>query len=76
MRATQMAVQTIATTLPGSSELRGDLCVQDLAEGLVAEGGDYVDEELLDTLADALDLLLSDLLGGVLPRGQVHAEQR
>lgn len=60
----------------GSSELRGDLCIQDLAEGLVAEGGDNVHKELLDALADALDLLLSDLLGGVLPRGQVHAEQR
>ena len=60
----------------GSSKLRGDLCIQDLAEGLVAEGGNNVDEELLDTLADALDLLLSDLLGGVLPRGQVHAQQR
>ena len=60
----------------GSSELRGDLCIQDLAEGLVAEGRDNVDEELLDTLADALDLLLSHLLGGMLPRGQVHAQQR
>ena len=60
----------------GSGELRGDLCIQDLAEGLVAEGRDNVDEKLLDTLADALDLLLSDLLGGVLPRRQVHAEQR
>ena len=60
----------------GSSELRGDLCIQDLAEGLVAEGGDNVHKEFLDALADALDLLLSDLLGGVLPRGQVHAEQR
>ena len=60
----------------GSSELRGDLCVQNLTEGLVAEGGNDVDEELLDALADALDLLLSDLLGGVLPGGQVDAEQR
>ena len=60
----------------GSSELRGDLCVQNLTEGLVAEGGNNVDEELLDALADALDLLLSNLLGGVLPSGQVHAEQR
>ena len=60
----------------GSGELRGDLRIQDLAEGLVAEGRDNVDEKLLDTLADALDLLLSDLLGSVLPRRQVHAEQR